>query len=106
MRQLGINRRFRQPPVFADILRVRDVQEAVFQAHAAYEKSESINESGYYSNATSSSGSKWKQIKRVTLEALAESGQRKRTLHRFERLSEFDLQCLVFAQDVNGPYFR
>lgn len=104
MRQLGIRRRFRQAPVLPEILQVEEVQQAVFQAHAAYESEESQVDTKC--SSTAATGSKWKRIKRVALEALVESGQRKRAVRRFDRLSEFDLQGLVFSQDATGPYLR
>lgn len=102
MRQLGINRRYRQRPAVAGILQVDEVQHAVFEAHAAYEDGEERSDK----NCSSPSGNKWKKIRKAAFDSLAESGQRKRALRRFEELSLFDLQNLVFSQDGNGPYFR
>ena len=105
MRNLGINRRYRRSPAFAGILQVDEVQQAVFEAHAAYEHSERGDER--CSDPTiSTSGNKWKRVKNYAFDHLVDLGQRKRVLRRFEQLSEFDLQALVFAQDDIGPYFR
>jgi hypothetical protein len=102
MRQLGINRRYRQRPAVAGILQVDEVQQAVFEAHAAYEDGEERSDK----NCSSPSGNKWSKIKKGAFDILAESGQRKRALRRFQERSEFELQSLVFAQDGIGPYFR
>ena len=104
MRQLGINRRYRRPPAFADILQVDEVQQAVFEAHAAYEDSEEASDMNF--SATRGGKKKWKQIKKRAYQVIFQMGQRNRALARFEQLSEFDLQGLVFAQDDIGPYFR
>lgn len=106
MRVIGLNRRFRSPPVHPEVLYNKAVREALFKAHEEHRDGaiDSCTIPVNLKNGRALKKTKWASIKARTSVHL--KGSEAEVLAAFKRLTEYQVQSFVFFHEEDGPFIR
>lgn len=107
MRVIGLQRRFRSPPLHTKVLSKKRVRDALMKAHAEHQEGTidagSIARNLCRTRTTLIKRSKWASIKARALVLLGDDVAAQAA---FKTLTEYELQSFVFAHEENGPFMR